>query len=45
MLDHGSSKTFSGIALGDVPVFAAAEVAGALAAAAIASALFPRGKA
>ncbi len=44
-LARGFTTTFSGIALGDVPAFAAAEVVGALAAAAIASALFPRGKA
>jgi glycerol uptake facilitator-like aquaporin len=44
-LARGFTTTFSGIALRDVPAFAAAEVAGALAAAAIAAVLFPRGKA
>jgi glycerol uptake facilitator-like aquaporin len=44
-LARGFTTTFTGIALADVPAFAAAEVAGALAAAAFAVALFPRGKA
>ncbi len=44
-LARGFTTTFTGIALADVPAFAAAEVAGALTAAAFAVALFPRGKA
>jgi glycerol uptake facilitator-like aquaporin len=39
-LARGFTETFSGIALGDVPAFVAAQVAGALIAAAAASALF-----
>ena len=44
-LARGFTTTFAGIALDDVPAFTVAEVVGALVAAAIASALFPRGKA
>lgn len=41
-LARGFTQSFAGIALGDVPAFVAAEIAGALIAAVLAAILFPR---